>query len=328
MRCVCPIHYCLQQGSKGEDRLTVSVRPGGSGDFLAGVFDGHRSHDVAGHAARILPDLVWCSLHWPSSPGDALSSAMYDCHESARREELRGGSTAVVVASTGATIWCCSAGDSGAVAGLRSGGVQRLSAVHTAASSDEVARIRAGGGNLEWGRVGGMLPMTRGLGNFCFEADGFACLPQVSSVPRDDVDFVIVASDGLWDVMTDQECCDLVRDFGGGDRANNRVAEHLAAQARSRWEAHSSIDDIAVIVAFFAPQAMDITSPMTHTPTLFPIPSSDSLVPSSDVFFGAGGFGLGGFGPDGGIQNLLSRPPPVVRELPFNVAIDAAAEVL
>lgn len=100
---------------------------------------------------------------------------------------------------------------------------------------------------MEWGRLGGCLPMTRGLGNFRLEADGFACLPDVSCLPICDVEFVVLASDGLWDVLSDEACCALVREWGGVVGGIGRAAELLAQEARAR----GSADDIAVVVAYF-----------------------------------------------------------------------------
>lgn len=299
-RCPYPTAYALKQSMKGEDRLIMDVRLG-SGDSLWAVFDGHRSHDVAGHAARIVPGLVWSSPYWPSQPGEALRCAIGECHESARREELRGGCTAVVVACTGGVIWCCSAGDSRAVAGCRGGGARRLSVEHIARQPSEIERIQSMGGTVEWGCVGGTLPMTRGIGNFDLEADGFACLPDVLCARRQDVEFVVIASDGLWDVLGDEECVAMVRRFGPGSGA----ADLLIAEALAR----GSTDDIAVVVPWFIqPQvprrvfgnedAMEISPAprMQHQPTLVSIPSSEMFN-----------------SPSGGFWR-----PPVVRELPFS----------
>lgn len=251
-----PCSFDLSQ-KKGEDRLTIDCRPGGH--FLLGVFDGHRTHEVAGHAAQNMPDYVWNSRHWPSAPEEALRTSLRQCHESARVEGLSGGSTAVVVATAGSTIWCCSAGDSRAVAGLRDGGVRRMSTDHTTKNQEELARIKAEGGRVEWNRLGD-LPMTRGLGNFSLEADGFTCTPQVTSYPRREIDFIVVASDGLWDVVSDERACALVRE--AGIALAETLAENLVEEARRL----SSEDDIAVIVAFFPPLP-EPTAPLCEHPT-------------------------------------------------------------
>jgi len=235
-----PTSFALLPSVKNEDRLVVDCR---GTDALWGVFDGHRSHEVSAYASRTLPNLIWGSTL--TDPAEVLRTAVRDCHERARLEGLRGGSTAVVVATQGELLWCCSAGDSRAVLGLRGGGVRRFSVDHRTNEPEEQERIQAAGGRLEWGRLGGFLPVSRGLGNFDLEADGFTCAAHVAVLPRHEVDFVIVASDGLWDVVSDEEACDLVRCWG--DRCTS-AAEQLAQYARTVKE---SPDDIAVVIAGF-----------------------------------------------------------------------------
>mmetsp|Transcript_117046 Transcript_117046/g.372662 ORF Transcript_117046/g.372662 Transcript_117046/m.372662 type:complete len:377 (-) Transcript_117046:258-1388(-) len=308
-RCPYPTHFALKQSSKGEDRLTMDVRMG-SDDSLWAVFDGHRSHDVAGFSARIFPSLVWQNDHWPSQPEEALRASLCECHESARREELKGGSTAVILASVGEYLWCCSAGDSRAVAGLNGGGVHRLSTDHTAQVPSEIVRIQAAGGDVEWGMVGGTLPMTRGVGNFDLEAAGFACLPQLSSMLRSGAEFVVVASDGLWDVISDANCCALVRTLSTNNCA--AIADELVRTARGL----GSADDIAVIVTFFPARGAGGSSAMDMSPSPspnFPRSLQPTLVsiPSNGNFENFGNFG------DFPNFTMHWRPPPAVRELPF-----------
>jgi serine/threonine protein phosphatase PrpC len=93
--------------------------------------------------------------------------------------------------------------------------------------------------------------MTRGLGNFGLESEGFACLPDVACVPRREADFLVVASDGLWDVLEDEKCCALVREWGRAAASLGKTAEYLARHAR----ALGSCDDIAIVVAYFPSDA-------------------------------------------------------------------------
>ncbi|CAE8592421.1 unnamed protein product, partial [Polarella glacialis] len=195
LRCPFPSNFILAQSSKREDRLLIECH---GNDVMWAVFDGHRSHELSGHASKSFPSLVWNCRLWPSRPDETLRLALQECNERARRESLRGGSTAVIVASCGSHLWCCCAGDSRAVAGLVNGGVRRMSVDHTTEVATERDRVQAMGGRIEWGRLGGCLPMTRGLGNFDLEADGFACIPEVGCIPRWEVEFIVVASDGLW----------------------------------------------------------------------------------------------------------------------------------
>mmetsp|Transcript_82922 Transcript_82922/g.130734 ORF Transcript_82922/g.130734 Transcript_82922/m.130734 type:complete len:295 (-) Transcript_82922:176-1060(-) len=232
-----PTNFCLLSApGKGEDRLVVDCR---AGETLWAVFDGHRSREVSGFASMTIPQLVW-NCDWRHRPDEALIGAFRQCHELARAEGHSGGSTAVVVVTAGDALYCASAGDSRVVAGLHGGGVVRLSVHHSTSVPEEVARIQAAGGNLEMGRLGGFLPMTRGLGDFDLETEGFISVPDVRVFPRSEVDFVVIASDGLWDVMNDETCCNLIRQWGPSASAEGLA--HMAQQLGSN-------DDIAIIIA-------------------------------------------------------------------------------
>jgi len=82
--------------------------------------------------------------------------------------------------------------------------------------------------------------MTRGLGDFDLETEGFISVPDVRVFPRSEVDFVVIASDGLWDVMNDETCCNLIRQWGPSASAEGLA--HMAQQLGSN-------DDIAIIIA-------------------------------------------------------------------------------
>lgn len=228
------------KGSRGEDALAVNCE---DGKALLAVFDGHHTRQVAAHAAETIPALVRKSVDWPLSPRHALRDAVSQCHELARRERLEGGSTAAIVACLDDALWCCNAGDSRVVVGLRGGGAHRLSVDHRASTPEEATRIAAMGASVSFGRVDGILEVSRGIGDFCFEPHGFSSLADVASINRADVDFVVLATDGLWDAIDDHACCDIVRE-GGISGAAARLVEQ-AYQVRGKH-------DIAVIVAQFS----------------------------------------------------------------------------
>lgn len=236
----CPYltQYAMLPSSKGEDNLTVASW--GSEEAIWAVFDGHRSKDVSSHAATTIADLVKSNRYWPSAPDEALREAITECHELARCDRLKGGSTAVVVVAVNGMLWCGNAGDSHALVGLRDGGLRRLSTDHRPSSQIEAEFTN---GNVKLSRIGGLLAISRGIGNFDFEADGFCCKADVSSVPIADVDFLVVASDGLFDYIDEGTCCRAVRSAGVRDAAGC-----LVQRARER----GSRDDITAIVVHFS----------------------------------------------------------------------------
>ncbi|KAJ6942338.1 LOW QUALITY PROTEIN: hypothetical protein NC652_008224 [Populus alba x Populus x berolinensis] len=89
-----------------------------------------------------------------------------------------------------------------------------LSVDHKPNREDEYARIEASGGKvIQWNghRVFGVLAMSRSIGDRylkpCIIPD-----PEVMFLPRaKDDECLILASDGLWDVITNEEACEVAR---------------------------------------------------------------------------------------------------------------------
>ncbi|KAL6841327.1 hypothetical protein ACP4OV_028845 [Aristida adscensionis] len=123
------------------------------------------------------------------------------------------GSTAVVAVVSSTHVVVSNAGDSRAVLS-RTGVPVPLSVDHKPDRPDELERIKAAGGRvIHWdgARVLGVLAMSRAIG------DGYlkpfvTPEPEVTVAERtDDDECLILASDGLWDVVTSEMACDVVR---------------------------------------------------------------------------------------------------------------------
>jgi serine/threonine protein phosphatase PrpC len=123
------------------------------------------------------------------------------------------GTTAVVALIGGRMIYVANCGDSRAVL-CRDGQAIPLSDDHKAAREDETARVEAAGGQiLFWNgvRVMGLLAVSRAIGDHSLRPYVIA-EPEVTIVNRyPDDEVLIMASDGLWDVMSNQEACNLAK---------------------------------------------------------------------------------------------------------------------
>jgi protein phosphatase PTC2/3 len=101
-------------------------------------------------------------------------------------------------------IICANAGDSRAV--LSAAGVAHpLSHDHKPDNPEELVRIRAAGGFVEWNRVNGNLALSRAIGDFDFkrnpdmgpEAQVVTANPDISSHSCASTDeFIVIACDG------------------------------------------------------------------------------------------------------------------------------------
>lgn len=61
-------------------------------------------------------------------------------------------------------------------------------------------------------RVNGTLAVSRAIGDLDYKIYGVLALPEVyDEIAQDDVEFIVLACDGLWDVVSNQEVVDVVR---------------------------------------------------------------------------------------------------------------------
>ena len=158
----------------------------------------------------------------------ALDKTFYNLDEEyqTQRYQIAGkcGSTACVVLIIGNHIFCANIGDSRAVLS-RNGVAINLSLDHKASRPDEVERIKANDGSIQYDRVGGRLAITRAFGDFEFKSiideDGQLVrknfITPDPEIRRHDLDldvdeFIIIASDGLFDMFSSQEAIDFIRE--------------------------------------------------------------------------------------------------------------------
>ena len=128
--------------------------------------------------------------------------------------EEYAGSTAVVSMLSKSQIWVANCGDSRAVL-LRGGKALQLSSDQTAAREDEVKRIEGAGGEIYYlqdcARVQGVLAMSRSIGDNYLHPFVIPD-PEHTVLPRTpDDELLILASDGLWDKVGNQEACDVAK---------------------------------------------------------------------------------------------------------------------
>ncbi|KAK5804402.1 hypothetical protein F383_23069 [Gossypium arboreum] len=100
------------------------------------------------------------------------------------------------------------------------------------------------------------LAMTRAFGDFCLKDYGLSSIPEVSyrRLTNND-EFVVLATDGVWDVLTNKEVITIVASVKKQSTAA-KVLVYYAVQAwKSRYPG-SQVDDCAVICLFLKEQPL------------------------------------------------------------------------
>lgn len=141
--------------------------------------------------------------------------------ETLRKIPQNVGTTACVVLMTATEIYCANTGDSRAILGQGTSTFD-LSDDHKPENEDELIRIEAAGCDVTDGRVAGKLSLSRAIGDLAYkqnknltvDAQAITCVPDISKRERNhETDcFVLIACDGIWDVVTSAEANQYIRE--------------------------------------------------------------------------------------------------------------------
>ena len=134
---------------------------------------------------------------------------------------MRTGCTACVLGidETKKKLYFANAGDSRVVM-CRKGIAEPQSEDHKPEMDSEKTRIYKADGWISDGRVKGNLNLTRGFGDLEYkqnknlkpEEQMITANPDIKVVDfTEDIDFVIIGCDGIWDCLTNQQACDFVQ---------------------------------------------------------------------------------------------------------------------
>ncbi|MBA0750213.1 hypothetical protein Gogos_001633 [Gossypium gossypioides] len=252
-----------------EDAVKVELgfmAKGGEKFDFYGVYDGHGGSRVAEECKERMHKLLVEEIVEEEGSGSGIDwgRTMERCFEKMDEEVNKGrmaeemvGSTAVVAVVGNGKVVVANCGDSRAV--LSRGGVAMpLSFDHKPDRPDELERVEAAGGRvINWNgyRVLGVLATSRSIGDQYLKPF-VICKPEVTvrEVTNGD-EFLILASDGLWDVVSNEVACRVVRRcLNGQIRSKTAVvlnrnrASEAAAVLVELAMSRGSKDNISVIV--------------------------------------------------------------------------------
>nr|XP_033793327.1 protein phosphatase 1B isoform X2 [Geotrypetes seraphini] len=223
-----------------EDAHTAVVGiPHGLEDWsFFAVYDGHAGSRVANYCSSHLLEHITDNEDFRAAekPGSALEPTVENVKSGIRTGFLkideymrnfsdlrngmdRSGSTAVAVMISPNHIYFINCGDSRALL-YRNGQVCFSTQDHKPCNPREKERIQNAGGSVMIQRVNGSLAVSRALGDYdykCVDGKGpteqlVSPEPEVYEILRAEEDeFIVLACDGIWDVMTNEELSEFVK---------------------------------------------------------------------------------------------------------------------
>lgn len=132
----------------------------------------------------------------------------------------------------------------------RQGRPYRLSYDHKASDANEIERVRELGGLILKNRVNGVLAVTRSLGDLYMKnlVTGKPFTTSTEIVADDE--FLIIACDGVWDVISDAQACLCVLKVFSDQVANNAAVDPREAASKLCQMAmdNATTDNVTVMV--------------------------------------------------------------------------------
>jgi protein phosphatase 1L len=193
-------------------------------------------------------------VHDETALGNAFLRADKVFTEKATFMGSNDGSTAMAALLRGDRLIVANCGDSQGMLCRRTstGGTELLSLCTTQKPNreDEKERVKNAGGTVVWfhtWRVNGVLAVTRSIGDRLLK---HIIIPQpeiqVTQLSPDD-EFVVLATDGLWDYMTEEEVATFIRtavQTRPREEVSGALIEHVVSGKNSK-------DNVTVIIVFF-----------------------------------------------------------------------------
>eukprot|EP00475_Leptophrys_vorax_P000447 TRINITY_DN10246_c0_g1_i1.p1 TRINITY_DN10246_c0_g1~~TRINITY_DN10246_c0_g1_i1.p1 ORF type:complete len:275 (+),score=24.50 TRINITY_DN10246_c0_g1_i1:123-827(+) len=216
---------------------------------LFGVFDGHGGSRAAEYVKEHLFNNLVEHPEFSSNIKQAITETFKrtddDYLSTDNGQNRDAGSTASTAVLLGTKLLVANVGDSRTVV-CRKGVATPLSKDHKPNRVDEKERIEQAGGSVMWAgtwRVGGVLAVSRAFGDKLLKRYVVA-EPEIEEydvTPEDE--FLVLASDGLWDVVKDQDAIEMAIKLLDAEEA----AKFLTQEAYRR----GSADNITCVVVRF-----------------------------------------------------------------------------
>lgn len=255
------VSVTLTQGRRQymEDTYVVTHlnKPMRSKSSLLAVFDGHGGDAVSIFCRDNFAQLLHKHIASYPDMGIALRKTFEELDQSVKGIGQRCGSTAAVLVRVLDTLWSANCGDSETMVSYKNGHLAMLTQSHKV--EDEVTRLKGLGATITYddgcARLSRMLNLARSIGDYHLKQYVIS-IPYVKSIKLDhNVEYVMIGSDGLWDVWDAKSLHDEIKMLKKQMLASGlnytQMTDALNMEIVKKSLLRGSGDNITVIICFF-----------------------------------------------------------------------------
>jgi len=238
---------------------------------LFGVYDGHGrvGEKVSEFVLQNLPQAMLGNAELlGKDPGQALSEAYLKVDDDLAAEPnvdaTVSGTTAVTCLIKENHLWIANSGDSRAIVVRKTPGASGMKAIdltidHKPDSPGEMKRILQMGGHVTpagangspsrvWHNLRG-LAMARSIGDHAAATVGVIAEPEITEYDLVEDDYcIVIASDGVWELLGSQTVADIIASVKSGDVQD--MCDTIVDQSSYMWKVEEGDyrDDITVVI--------------------------------------------------------------------------------
>ncbi|CDJ45423.1 protein phosphatase 2C, putative, partial [Eimeria tenella] len=275
-------HSASGHRTYNEDRVFGSADLGAALGLQAGqpsmffaVYDGHNGEAAVDFVQKNLPlnicrephyltNDICGALKWGFAETEkalhrmVLDQISGDGFTDTETSPFSSGTTACVALLQHNVLYVANVGDSRCVLSRAGRAVPLTDDHHLRSNRKEQQRVKAAGGSYDdEGYLNGVLAVSRAFGGFSKKTGeklkGLSCEPDLSAhhIRKED-EFLLLGCDGIFDVLSSQECISLVRAKLRAGVSAAAASQQLAEVAMRRY----SLDNVsAVVVVLQSPNA-------------------------------------------------------------------------
>jgi len=216
--------------------------------IISAIFDGHGGSQCSEKLKNMYTN-KFNSLYnkYNKNIHKALLHSSRELNNDFLKEKMQCGSTAnvLVIDKTSCKFYVSNTGDSRTVVSYNNSKIKQPSIDHKIKGNKHEQRsIISRGGSIKNGRVCGVLNLSRAFGNYSI-CKYISSQPDVFLGCYVDFEFILQASDGLFDFMTNKEICNIIRKLLHKGQHPRKILKRLLDIAYNK---KGSDDNISIIL--------------------------------------------------------------------------------